>query len=83
MTNSCQIPLIFPSRARRERSQAPYRQCCRIWRSLSMTPYVAETSPSDPATPPSPPLAEADVIIIDRPDRSSSIVAPNLRTIIR
>ena len=32
---------------------------------------------SDPATPPSPPLAEADVIIIiDRPDRPSSIRRP-------
>jgi hypothetical protein len=30
-----------------------------------------------PATPPSPPLAEADIIIIDRPDCPSSIVAPN------
>jgi hypothetical protein len=35
----------------------------------------------DPATPPSPPLAEADVvIIIDRPDRPSSIVAPSRKS---
>jgi len=57
------------------------RQCCRIWRSLPMTPYLAAVAPAPPPSP-SPRPGEAGVIIIDRPDRPSSIAAPNRRTTI-
>jgi hypothetical protein len=46
-----------------------------------MTPYLAAPAPAPSPPPPGP--GEADVIIIiGRPDRPSSIIAPNLRTTI-
>ena len=79
MSNACQIPLIFQSRrsAARAKPSAP----CQCLQNLPIvdrsTPYGSRRV-AHRARP-----GEADIIIVGRADRPSSIVAPNLRTPIR
>jgi hypothetical protein len=78
-----QEPLRFRSAtaaALSERGRAPHCRCCRVWRSLSMTRYLPALDRRRHHR-----QRGGRIIIIDRSDRPTSIVAPNrnLRTTIR